>query len=72
MAGVIERSEANGGWPAAQEQGGRCESRVDDDGHATNAIEICARENLGDNTEERYVRVGGEEEKNYSTDSNGV
>ena len=69
MAGVIERSEANGGWPAAQEQGGRCESRVDDDGHATNAREICARENLGEKTEER---CGGEEEKNYSTDSNGV
>jgi hypothetical protein len=33
-----------GGARARWAAGGRCESRVDDDGHATNAIEICARE----------------------------
>jgi len=32
-----------GGARARWAAGGRCESMVDDDGHKTNAIEICAR-----------------------------
>jgi hypothetical protein len=59
---------AAGGARARWAAGGRCESRVDDYGHAANAIEICARE-MWERTWEIKLRRGVGEKKNYS---NGV